>query len=101
MKKALLFLSVRSFPLFLSTLAVKNFKSKHLLVHKALFAFACFFSFFFQPLPFPLFQFTSWHAAFRDAEGISFSQFNPFFQVLPDLLQIAFHNDVVLFEEPT
>lgn len=44
-------LSVMSFLLFLSSLAAKNLKSKHLLVHKP-FSFACsflFFCFFFQP----------------------------------------------------
>lgn len=48
-KKALLLLSVVSFLLFLSSLAVKNSKSKHLLVHEALLLLLALLFFFQSP----------------------------------------------------
>lgn len=55
-----------------------------------------------QPLPFPLFQFTYWHVAFRDTEGISFSRFIPFFFFFFlgfcfISLRLLSHNDVIHF----
>lgn len=97
MKKPLLLLSVMSFLLFLSSLAVKSFKLKHLLVQEAL--LLCLLLFSLQPLPLPSFSglptTTVLLGTPREFPSRSSSLF--FLQVLLHLLQIAFHNDVVHF----
>lgn len=67
-------LSVMSFLLFLSSLAAKNLKSKHLLVHKP-FSFACFFFLSATSVGLPN-RFTYQHSAFSNTKGIFFSQFS-------------------------